>query len=697
MRVGLPRRGQRLARERPTCATTCRACSPLPWPGSRRRVAADSTGFADPLAYVNLVAHAHVRDAAVVAEPQSVGRGPDAVRFARGRNRRRVRADRATTERTMDGKFPAYALRRRPDLSSRRSSSIATASRPSMRMACREPGRKACGATHPMRTCSTGGAAGRMPLADARNLYTDIAGNRLADPANRLEPGMRASGANRSGWASIRYPWTSCSNRSGPCAAGRSRPACAASSSTRRPVAHRVRGDAGWRAARLRRRQRRRTLGLDAEGTDWGASPALVRDAPTTVRSHGIDGPLVVHRHDPDGDGRIDPAAGEHLWLLFGLGRGGARYYALDIALPRDPRLLWSVELPDPLALALAEPVVARLDVANSGQDADDWVVVLAGGYDRRFDARGATGAGRGSALLAVDATDGPAAVVSRRRRADLQIAELSSVAAAPRLLDLDGDGQDRPGLRARRRRLPVANRFRRTAATPAHSRRPAGSFASMRPAVAFISRRTRRSSTSGMQDRLAIAMASGALMRPRDATIEDALFVVYDEIAGSPVRELAQSPTCTTPRSVKDGLPPDAPGWFVRLDAHGAGEKIAGPIVTFDHALRFQTYQPLPHDPAAPCGPPRSVARRYAIDIRTALPLCDRRRIRGRTSPRKSRRADCRPASGSAFRADGTRRAIGCKPRPFGILGGETFDTGYSGDPVRTSWRKLVPPPASP
>ena len=38
-----------------------------------------------------------------------------------------------------------------------------------------------------------------------------------------------------------------------------------------------------------------------------------------------------------------------------------------------------------------------------------------------------------------------------------------------------------------------------------------------------------------------------------------------------------------------------------------------------------------------------------------------------------------------------------GCNPRPFGILGGETFDTGYAGDPVRTSWRKLVPPPASP
>ncbi len=46
----------------------------------------------------------------------------------------------------------------------------------------------------------------------------------------------------------------------------------------------------------------------------------------------------------------------------------------------------------------------------------------------------------------------------------------------------------------------------------------------------------------TGMQDRLAIAMASGALMRPRDSTIEDALFVVYDTISGTPRRELAQA-----------------------------------------------------------------------------------------------------------------------------------------------------------
>ena len=106
--------------------------------------------------------------------------------------------------------------------------------------------------------------------------------------------------------------------------------------------------------------------------------PVLMRDAPTTARSHGIDGPLVLHRYDPDGDGRIDAASGEHLWLLFAQGRGGNRYYALDVARPDDPRLLWSWQLPDAGVLSLAEPVVTRLAIAGGGQSAGEWVVLVA-------------------------------------------------------------------------------------------------------------------------------------------------------------------------------------------------------------------------------------------------------------------------------------------------------------------------------
>jgi len=172
-------------------------------------------------------------------------------------------------------------------------------------------------------------------------------------------------------------------------------------------------------------------------------------------------------------------------------------------------------------------------------------------------------------------------------------------------------------------------------------------------------------------------------------------MYVVFDRASPVTVRGLTDADLYDA-SAAKDAMPPDAPGWYIRLDSHGAGEKVAGSSVTFDHALRFTTYQPLPNDEAQPCGPPRSVARMYALDVRTALP---------RTTAVESEEDEPEEIAASGL-PTGARFAFpgrwpgaceGCRSRPFGIIGGETFDPGYAGDPVRTSWRKLIPPPASP
>jgi len=365
------------------------------------------------------------------------------------------------------------------------------------------------------------------------------------------------------------------------------------------------------------------------------------------------------------------------------------------VAQPVEPRLLWSVELAAAPALGLAEPVVARLEVAGSGQVADDWVVLLAGGYDRRFDAPAATGSGRGNAIRAVDATTGRTLWSAGGGGGDdLAIEGLSSVAAAPRLLDLDGDDRiDRAyvlDVTGNLWRVDLQNgRDAASLATAARLARlgDAGRRFHVTPDTSVV--------RTGMRSRLAIAIGSGALMRPRDASADDRVFVVYDEIAGTTGRELEPGDLHDA-TGTESGIPPDAPGWFVRLDAHGPGERVAAPIVTFDHVLRFQTYQPLPSDPAAPCGPPPSAARNYALDIRTALPRASAVESEAE-EPEEIVTSGLPPGLRFGFPGRWDEACAGCKPRPFGILGGETFDTGYAGDPVRTSWRKLVPPPASP
>lgn len=403
--------------------------------------------------------------------------------------------------------------------------------------------------------------------------------------------------------------------------------------------------------------------------------PELMRDAPSISRSHGIDGALVLHEDASDG----------HRWLLFGLGRGGPRYYALDLEDPDDPQWLWSFALPDAEVQARGEPVVTRLAIAGSGQSAGNWVVLLPGGYDTRFDAPDAAGTGRGEALHIVDAMAG---------RVLWSLDGFTSLPSAPRALDLDGDGTlDRAYL------IDVTGNLWRidftngaSAAALAGARRIARLGTG---AHRFFATPDASVVQQGGMSRLAIAVGSGALTKPRDTGVVDRVYVLFDTLTGAAGTEIDEQDLF----DATDGtgaLPLDARGWYVRLEAHGAGEKVIGPTVTFDHVLRFQTVQPLPADAASPCGPPRAVARRYALELRTALHL-------NTVEDAEEEEPEEIPASGLppplrfGFDTRWQDRCDGCRPRPYGIACGSTFDPGYAGDPVRTSWRKLAPPPASP
>jgi type IV pilus assembly protein PilY1 len=499
-----------------------------------------------------------------------------------------------------------------------------------------------------------GGAAGRLPSPDARRLYSNVVGDRLLDAGNALAPG----------------PLHVERTLGDP---GRHAPVVIDDEATGRVFALAATQDGTLHA-------------FDAESgvEQWAWIPrellsrlaGLTSDAPSITRSHGIDGALVLHRQEGS-----DP----HRWLLFGLGRGGARYYALDLAWPDDPRLLWSFALPDTRVQARGEPVVTRLRIAGSGQSAGDWIVLLPGGYDTRFDAPEASGTGAVGALHIVDAATG---------RVLWSRDGFTSLPSAPRALDLDGDGHlDRAyviDVTGNLWRLDFTNGA--TAAELAAAQRLArlgtGAhrfFATPDVAVTEV---------AGVAH-LAIAVGSGTLTRPRDASLVDRVYVLFDALAGTAPAEVDEDALFDA-TDAADALPPDARGWFVRLEAHGAGEKVIGPTVTFDHVLRFQTYQPLPPDAAAPCGPPRAAARRYALDLRTALPRNTAAESE-EDGPEEVTASGLPPELRFGFDARWQEPCAGCRPRPFGITGGETFDPGYAGDPVRTSWRKLAPPPASP
>jgi len=541
-----------------------------------------------------------------------------------------------------------------------------------------------------------GGAAGRLPPADSRQIYSDIASSRIRDAQNRLAPGnpritpaMLGLGAGHTESTDDVLAWLNGPpGDPGPHAplfveypdAG-SRLVLAA---THDGVLHAFDADSGIeRWAWLPRELLPRLA-------------ALMRNERTTVRDHGIDGPLVLHRHDPNGDGVIDPDAGEHLWLLFGLGRGGSHYYALDISDGDDPELLWAAALPDGGNVeASAEPVVTRLVIDGSGQSAGHWIALLGGGYGRQFDSASALLEGPGAALHVLDAVTGRVLwSAGGAADSDLRIPGLiASLPSAPRALDLDGDGYldrayaiDVGGGLWRFDFLSGRGTGELAEAAQLAQLGDGGQRFQATPDIS-VTRRAGR-------DVLAVAVGSGWLARPRDASIVDRFYVMFDHDASSGRRIVVESDLHD---ATNDGaaMPPSGPGWFRRLDRHGAGEKVIGPAITFDHVLRFQTYQPLAQHPSSPCGPPRAINRLHALDIRSGqLP---------RDSVVHETEEDEIPTDSGlpvalrfGFPARWDEPCAGCRPRPFGLIGADDFDPGYAGDPVKTSWRKLRIPPAS-
>jgi type IV pilus assembly protein PilY1 len=436
----------------------------------------------------------------------------------------------------------------------------------------------------------------------------------------------------------------------------------------------------------------------------------LSTDVTTVARYHGLDGTVTRHMLDTDADGRITPASGDRAWLFLGLGRGGPGYYALDVTDPDRPRVLWSLGGSAASALGDAWPgaVVARMRLDDRRQSPHRLVVVLAGGHDPAQFAWPRSHDSRGARLLILDAETGEVlwqAAGPEADGADLILQELTaSLPSAPRVLDADGDGfADTLYL------LGVAGHLWRIDFSPGAepsgvaTARLLGQFGeaddSDIPPRRFYATPDVSYDAGGRRPRFIVSFGSGWLARPRDATTEDRFYAVFDA-PGEAARAGTPEPSITlhdpdlfdvTPSPYT--APLDARGWLLRLVSHGRGEKTAGSSLTFDHRLRFTTYQPLAAEPERPCGPPASRSRLYTLDVRSGRPLnwigdqpvpAEDLPVQGVPPglrivfPSRSLSAGCGPP--------------GCNTSPIGLIGGRSLDLDFRNDPVKTTWRRLQP-----
>ena len=110
---------------------------------------------------------------------------------------------------------------------------------------------------------------------------------------------------------------------------------------------------------------------------------SLQRNAVVADRTYGLDGDVRIFKYDVDRDGVIED--GDKVYAVFGFGRGGSAYYALDVTNREAPRFLWKKTVDDlpVLGQAWSAPVITRVNVDSTVQtDPQKFVVIFGAGYD---------------------------------------------------------------------------------------------------------------------------------------------------------------------------------------------------------------------------------------------------------------------------------------------------------------------------
>ncbi len=170
----------------------------------------------------------------------------------------------------------------------------------------------------------------------------------------------------------------------------------------------------------------------------------LQRDPVLTARSYGIDGDVRVFKYDANGNGIVD--TGDKVYVLFGFGRGGGTYYALDVTSQTTPRFLWKKRAADLPALgdAWSTPTITRVNVKSNLQtDPQKLVAIFGAGYDTGQDNYHYVEDGKGTGIYMLELSSGNLlwSAGGASSTANLKLADMkSAIPSDITVLDINGD-----------------------------------------------------------------------------------------------------------------------------------------------------------------------------------------------------------------------------------------------------------------
>jgi len=335
----------------------------------------------------------------------------------------------------------------------------------------------------------------------------------------------------------------------------------------------------------------------------------LYFDPAAKYKQYGIDGNVVPVVKDENKNGVVDGA--DFVYLVFGMRRGGQSLYALNVTDKNAPQLLW-IKNESGFGQTWSTPVVARIDVNTSGQNADKGVVIVGGGYDTVHDTAShpnspdSSGAGvymfdlvSGAELWRAGPDAGADRQLSTMTRAipnKLSVADISGDGLADRMYASDLGGQIW--------RFDIFNGQAPNTLVAGGVLAQLGAEGQASPTAA----ETRRFYTAPdislfkdvLQDRrfIAISIGSGYRAHPFDTSAVDRFYSVRDKnIFNALTQAEYDSFSIVKEANLKEVagqkqvvIGPNDSGWKFTLPA---SEKVLSDSITFDNSVFFVSFSP--------------------------------------------------------------------------------------------------------
>jgi len=379
---------------------------------------------------------------------------------------------------------------------------------------------------------------------------------------------------------------------------------------------------------------------------------SLRNDRVTALRSYGVDGDVRVFKYDKNGNGIIE--SGDKMYLVFGFGRGGSGYYALDVTNENQPTVLWrklggSTGALPMLGQAWSTPVITRVNVNSSKQtDPQKFVLIFGAGYDttqERIDYSEDT-VGNGIYMLEL-ATGNVLWSAGKTGTAGVNWSHdrmRNSIPADISVIDLNGDGYaDRMyagdmGGRIWRFDIWHGNVPDRLVTGGILAALGAGELASPTRADArrfYYSPDPSLVSARGSAPYINLAIGSGHRGHPLETEIHDRFYSVRDyqpfnrrnnasyASGWTPIvdDETAATGVVNVTKDVNTVVSGTANGWKIEMNGNGwRGEKVLAESVTADGVIFFPTFTPIGVDPKNPCLP-ATLNRSWAVYLDSARP----------------------------------------------------------------------------